>query len=270
MPLPAAGFDPVVAPAVLAAPATPSPADVLNRAGFGDLFAAFGHSLAISPRQQGITDERFLRAWERDAVAAFGAGTLGSELVARLGDALEPSELTGVADFLDSPFGRRIAELEHRAQSVPASEQVPVLAKGQLLYWRISEGRRRQLEELVHLSGAEVSFALLAESLRGMAVSLHLATRTGDIAIPWEEIEGTVATRLADMEGRLLEATRATFAYTYDTLSDDEIAAYASFMRSPAAQKFYGTATLVVGDIIRRTMAGLGASVAARLNAVQI
>ena len=72
------------------------------------------------------------------------------------------------------------------------------------------------------------------------------------------------------MQDRLIEATRATFAYTYESLSDDELEAYLAFLRAPAAQKFYATATLLVGDIIRRTMLGLGTSVAARLNAVQI
>lgn len=265
-PLPVAAFD----TAALSDPLITAPADVLRSAGFGDLFLAFGQSVAGSPRQQGVTDERFLRAWERDAARAFAARQLNEELAARLGSTLEVRELTGIADFLASPLGLRVATLEHATQTVPADQQIAVLAKGQTLYWKISDIRRAQLEELMHLSGAEVSFSLLAETLRAAAVGLHMARDTGDLEVPWEEIDVGVDTQLSGMRDRLIEATRATFAYTYETLGDDELEAYLAFLRAPAAQKFYGTATLVVGEIIRRTMLAVGRSVAARLNAVQI
>jgi len=245
------------------------PADVLRNAGFGDVFGAFGRSIVLSPRQQGVTDERFLRAWESDVTAAFGAVALNDELVTRLGT-LDPLDLAGVAGFLVSPFGVRVAALEHAAQTVPTDQQIAVLAKGQTLYWRISDTRRVQFDELMHLSGMEVSFALLLETLRAAAVSLHMSQRTGDLEVPWEEIDAGVTEQLSGMHDRLLEATRATFAYTYDSLTDDELEAYLQFLRGPSAQRFYGTATLAVGDIIRRTMLSLGRSVAARLNAVQI
>jgi hypothetical protein len=245
------------------------PADVLKTAGFGDVFGAFGRSIILSPRQQGVTDERFLRAWERDVAVTFGSGTLNDELAARL-DAVDPADLAGVAGFLGSPFGLRVAALEHAAQTAPAEQQLAILAKGQTIYWRISDTRRAQFDELMHLSGMEVSFALLSETLRATAVSLHMSQGTGDLEVPWEEIDAGVTEQLSGMHDRLLEATRATFAYTYESLTDDELEAYLIFLRAPAAQNFYGAATVAVGDIIRRTMLALGQSVAARLNAVQI
>jgi hypothetical protein len=245
------------------------PADVLRSAGFGNVFAAFGESIVFSPRQQGVTDERFLRAWENDVAVAFGSGALNDELVDRLG-ALDPADLAGVAGFLGSSFGLRVAALEHAVQSVPAGQQLAVLAKGQTLYWRISDTRRAQFDELMHLSGMEVSFAILSETLRAAAVSLHMSQDTGDLEVPWAEIDAGVTEQLSGMHDRLLEATRATFAYTYESLTDEELETYLAFLRAPAAQNFYGAATVAVGDIIRRTMLDLGQRVAARLNAVQI
>lgn len=245
-------------------------AAVLRSAGYGDIFSSFGQAIVSSPRQQGVTDERFLRAWEGDVSAAFGSATLNEELAARLGGTLAPTELDGIADFLGSPFGLRVAALEHEAQAVPPDEQLAVLAKGQMLYWRISETRRVQFDELMRLSGMEVSFAILSETLRAAAVSLHMAQDKGDLDVPWEEIDAGVGARLTGMRERLVEATRATFAYTYEALTDDELEAYLVFLREPAAQRFYGTATLAVGEIIHRTMLALGKSVAARLNAVHI
>lgn len=245
------------------------PEDVLQSAGFGDVFGAFGRSIIFSPRQQGVTDERFLRAWERDVAVAFGSGALNAELVNRL-DALDPADLEGVAGFLGSPFGLRVASLEHAAQAVPVDRQLAVLAKGQTLYWSISDTRRAQFDELMQLSGMDVSFALLSETLRAAAVSLHMSQDTGDLEVPWEEIDAGVTEQLSGMHDRLLEATRATFAYTYESLTDAELEEYLAFLRAPSAQKFYGAATVAVGDIIRRTMLDIGQRVAARLNAIQI
>jgi hypothetical protein len=216
-----------------------------------------------------VTDERFLRAWETGVAASFGSGALNAELIDRLG-ALDPADLAGVADFLGSTFGLRVAALEHTAQAVPADQQLAVLAKGQTLYWRISETRRAQFDELIHLSGMEVSFVLLSETLRAAAVSLHMSQDTGDLEVPWEEIDAGVVDQLSGMHDRLLEATRATFAYTYDSLTDAEIEEYLAFLRAPAAQRFYGAATAAVGDIIQRTMIDLGQRIAAKLNAIQI
>src|SRR5215218_5819501 len=117
-PLPVGAFDTAIQNA---------PAEVLRSAGFGDLFVSFGQSVATSPRRQGVTDERFLRAWERDALAAFGTGSLNEELATRLGDTLDVTELAGIADFLASDFGYRIAGLEHATQTVPSDQQLAVL-----------------------------------------------------------------------------------------------------------------------------------------------
>jgi hypothetical protein len=264
VPIPVTAFE-----ATTVAASVVGPADVLRSAGFGNVFAAFGESIVFSPRRQGVTDERFLRAWERDVAAAFGSAALNAELAARLGS-LELADLAGVAGFLGSPFGLRVAALEHVVQATPADQQIGVLAKGQTLYWRISDTRRAQFDELMHLSGMEVSFAILSETLRAAAVSLHMSQDTGDLEVPWGEIDAGVTEQLSGMHDRLLEATRATFAYTYDSLTDAELEEYLAFLRAPAAQKFYGAATVAVGDIIRRTMLDLGQRIVARLNAVQI
>ena len=93
-----------------------------------------------------------------------------------LADTIPATELAGIADFLASDFGFRIAALEHATQTVPPDQQLAVLAKGQTLYWSISETRRGQFEELMELSGAEVSFALLSrDPARGRREPSHVA-----------------------------------------------------------------------------------------------
>jgi hypothetical protein len=121
----------------------------------------------------------------------------------------------------------------------------------------------------MQLSGAEMSFAMLGESLRGMALGLHLSAK-GDIALSWDEIDASVTAQLDGLEESLVDATRSTLAFTYADLSDEDLETYLEFLRAPATRKFYTTAATAIGDIMKETMFGIGQDVAARLSAVAI
>lgn len=247
----------------------PTSSDLIHTIGLDNVFVQFGRAIAGSPRQRGIADPRFLETWESTALRAFGDGRLNARLEQRLSRILSDTELAGIDGFLASPFGQRVSRLEQATQSIAADQQVAALAKGQALYWRVSERRKAQLEELLSLSGAEMTFAVIGESIRGMALGLKLSSG-GDIETPWEEIDNAVKLQLGGMRESLAEAARGTLAYTYSDLTDAELEAYLGFLRSPAARKFYNTATLAVGDIIRETMFGLGESVAVSMRRVDI
>ena len=247
----------------------PTSSDVIHTIGLDNIFVQFGQSISVSPRQHGITDQRFLEAWESSALLAFGDTKLSARLEDSLATTLSEPELAGIDGFLSSSFGKRVTTLEQSSHAIAGEAQIAALAKGKTLYWSVSERRKAQFEELVDLSGAEMTFAIISESLRGMALGLHLASG-GDIETPWEEIDNAVKIQLSGIRESLAEAAHATLAYTYHDLTDAELEDYLSFLRTPAARKFYDTATLAVGDIIRETMFGLGESVAIRLRRADI
>lgn len=247
----------------------PTSSDLIHTIGLDNVFVQFGRSIAISPRQRGIADPRFLEAWETSALLAFSDGKLNARLEASLAQTLSSAELSGVDSFLTSSFGQRVIKLEQASQAIAADQQIAALAKGQTLYWTVSERRKAQFGELLSLSGAEMTFAVIGESLRGMALGLHLAAG-GEIETPWEEIDNAVKLQLGGMKESLAEAAYAALAYTYNDLTDAELEDYLVFLRTPAARKFYDTATLAVGDIIRQTMFGLGESVALNMRRVDI
>lgn len=250
------------------APAAVS-ADVMRSMGLDQLFTQFGRSIAQGPRQQGITDEHFLAAWEPVTRDLFARDELNARLVRMLERGLEAAELARVRDFLNSPFGSRVTRLEQQAQATGSEEQIAAIARGQVLYLQADAGRRALLEELLELSGAELTFAVLGESLRGMAVGMHLMAH-GDLDVPWEEIDALVEARLVGMRQSLAEASRGALALTYAELSNDELADYAEFLASPATRKFYTVASVTVGALIREAMFALGEDVAARLQRVAV
>ena len=258
----------VVAPLPLTAAELAAEA-LMRQAGMDSLFRDFGATLALSPRRHGVGDERFLSAWEKSTTTAFADAALNRRLADRLGDALSEREMSGIGSFLASPLGLRLAGLERATREIAPERQIETLAKGKTLYFVAPEPRRTRFDEVMRLSGAEMSFAMLGESLRGMALGLRLSAR-GDIALSWAEIDAEITARLTGLEDSLVDATRSTLAFTYADLSDDDLEAYLTFLRAPATRKFYATLTLATGEIIEETMLSIGKDVAARLGAVAI
>jgi len=114
-----------------------------------------------------------------------------------------------------------------------------------------------------------VTFAMLKESLRGMALGLHLSKR-GDLSVPWEEIDARVTAELSGMETSLREASLGALAFALAALTDEELGAYVAFLKAPGTQKFQALTAVVIGRAIHEAMGTLGTAVAARMAAVAI
>lgn len=258
----------IVAPLPLYAAESASGA-LMRQIGFDVLFRDFGSTLALSPRQHGVGDERFLAAWEKCTSTAFGNDSLIHRLQQSLSASLSDDEIESVGTFLASPLGQRLAGLERATRAIAPERQIETLAKGKTLYFVLPETRRARFEEVMTLSGADVTFTMLGESLRGMALGLHLSAK-GDIDLSWDEIDAEVRTKLAGLKESLVDATRSTLAFTYAGLSDEELESYLQFLRDPATRKFYATVTAAIGQIIEQTMFDIGQDVATRLGAVSV
>jgi hypothetical protein len=269
-PSPLLGGELIAAPVMPPALTSSAIGDVMARFGLSGLFVRFGQSLAAGPRLQGVGDVRFLAAWEASALAAFDSPALDRTLAGQLGATLTAEDAAWLDGFMASDLGSRISALERESQEIPAGRQIATLAKGQVIYLGLSDRRRAQLAELMTLTGADITIGMMGDSLRGLALGLALSSDTGDVAVPWDEIDAAVTRKLAGMQAELSDATRGLYAYTYSSLSDEELETYLQFLRAPATKKFYATATLAIGDIVRETLFGLGETVAERLKRVSI
>ena len=144
------------------------------------------------------------------------------------------------------------------------------LASGQQWFAVLqTTSRQVQIGEVLRLGSAEVTFGMLKESLRGMALGLHLSKDDG-LTVPWEEIDAVVGKELAGMEESLRDASLGTLAYALSPLSDAELAGYLDFLRAPGTQKFQAVTALTIGRAIHDAMGTLGTGLAARLAAVAI
>ncbi len=248
----------------------PTPSErVTARLGLEALYAQFGETVALSAERGGIGDARFRAAWEAVARDAFTVDGLDARLAAELDAALAPDEVAAIEAFFASELGQRIGALEAAVQHVPAHAQLDLIARGHVLLFKASSARQVQIGEVLRLGSAEVTFGMLKESLRGMALGLHLSKDDG-LTVPWEEIDAVVGKELAGMEESLRDASLGTLAYALSPLTDAELAGYLDFLRAPGTQKFQAVTALTIGRAIHDAMGTLGTGLAARLAAVAI
>jgi hypothetical protein len=130
--------------------------------------------------------------------------------------------------------------------------------------------RSVQIDEILELVSAEVGRAMLGQAMRAMLMSMSVAGATGDIVVPWEEIDAQLAQILPGVEAEVAMTQRAIMAYAYQDISDQDMETYLVFLRTDASRKFYTVLGFNVGFIMEKTMSKFGQELAQRLNQVNV
>lgn len=268
---------PLVTPPALAAPLAlrqvqPFPiAEMMRATALDEVFTQFGPTIAASARTEDITaDEIFLRHWEATATAVFDARRLHRQLAAALDGRFSSDEQAVLGAFYHSAFGRRISELERAVALLDADQQGAAIDAGKLLVAGAEATRGAQLDRLMTLVSAEISGAMVGQSVRAMLVGMSVAHQQGDIEVPWEEIDQQVTAMMPSLLADVASGQQAMMAYAYRNLTDAELDRYIAFLETPSAQKFYAVATFAVGRIVTEGMSRFGEAFAARMASVNI
>lgn len=235
------------------------------------VFSQFAATIASSARTEEISnDEIFLKHWEATANTVFAADKLHDRLARALEGKFSAEEQTLLATFFNSDFGHRMTMLERNAALLGPTAQIAAISRGEAIFASAPVIRATQIDQLMELVSAEISGAMVGQSLRALLLGLSVSHQQGQIAVPWEEIDTQVR---AMMPGLLLDigqTQRAMMAYVYRDLTDDELDRYILFLRTPAAQKFYAIAAYAVGRIVAEGMADFGEAFAARMQSVNV
>jgi hypothetical protein len=235
------------------------------------VFDQFGAAIAASARVSDISaDKVFLSHWEAAAASSFSGPALRSVLARTLDGKLSVEERSEVGVFYRSDFGHRISLLERAVARMSSEEQALALAEGVALSESAGAVRAIQLDDLMELMSAEISGIMAGQSMRALLLGMSVSHQRGDIELPWQEIDAQVEAMMPDLLADHTRAQRATMAYAYRELSDDELDRYIAFLRTEPAQKLYGIAAFAVGRIVTRSMSSFGETLAARLARVNI
>ncbi len=246
-------------------------AELMRATALDQVFTQFAATIAASARAEEISnDEIFLKHWEATANAVFDANDLHRRLALALEGEFSTDEQLVLGEFFHSEFGKRMTLLERDAALLEPTAQVAAIAQGQELVTNALVIRQTQIEALMELVSAEISAAMVGQSVRALLLGLSVSHQQGDIAVPWQEIDTQVEAMMPGLLADVGRTQRAMMAYAYRDLSDDDLDRYIVFLRTPAAQKFYAIAAYAVGRIVADSMSSFGEAFAARMQSVNV
>ena len=235
------------------------------------VFTQFGPTIASSARAQDISrDEIFLKHWEATANSVFDADDLHRRLTRSLEGKFFPEEQSALGAFFHAELGQRLTELERQAALLEPQALGPAISQGERLVDEASVIRKTQIDALMELVSAEISAAMVGQSVRALLLGLSVSHQHGDIAVPWQEIDTQVQAMMPGLLTDVSNTQRAMMAYAYRNLSDGDLDRYIEFLRTPAAQKFYAVATYAIGRIVADGMSAFGEAFAARMQSVNV
>jgi hypothetical protein len=247
--------------------------ELMSATALDQLFNSFAETIAASPEQQGLpVPATFLSAWKQTANDVFVATEMHDALARSFEGKFTDIEMAELATFFRSDFGKRITGVESAVQELSAEDQLAARDEGIMLLEDMPADARRsvQLDEILELVSAEVGRAMLGQAMRAMLMSMAVAGATGDIVVPWEEIDAQLAQILPGVEAEVAMTQRAIIAYAYQEISDEDMETYLQFLRTDASRKFYAVLGLNVGLIMEKTMIEFGQELARRLNRVNV
>ena len=246
-------------------------ADLMRATALDVVFSQFAETIASSARDDDIsTDEIFLKHWEATANSVFEADRLHERLARALEGKFSEEEQVVLRAFYRSEFGGRMTRLERQAALLAPAQQTAAIASGDRILVDAPVIRATQIDQLMELVSAEISAAMVGQSLRALLLGLSVSHQQGQITVPWQDIDTQVQAMMPSLLADIGHTQRAMMAYVYRDLTDAELDRYIEFLRSPAAQKFYAVAAYAVGRIVAEGMADFGEAFAARMKSVNV
>jgi len=207
--------------------------------GLDVVLLSFSRHVSDTVSQSEISrDKRLVSAWKRAAQDTLSLDHLEARLQTELSSKLGDSELDTIYQFLKSPLGRRITELEKQAQH-PDMQAVAV-SKGADLAQALSQERRAIFSGLmIHTRGHEYSTMVImngtAAAINGMKVGGVFPDSMND-----EMVQNLIEQQKPRIEAALNKVLLPSAVFTYDSLGDGELAEYLKFLKSESGAILYG------------------------------
>lgn len=218
-------------------------------------FDAFVEGLALSFQDSdnalAQSDEGFGVAWDLAARQVFPADDMLEEIVGQMDGALPAENIDEMIQFFESDLGRKVTELEVAAQTGEGAARLQ--SEGSAILTDMIENDPARLQQYA----AMVDALGIVEAQVTTAMNINFAIMTGMSAsgkLPYEmseeEILGNIAAQQDMFRADIQDNVFITFAYTYQDLSDAELAAYIDFLTSQNGRALYTNINRATEDVL--------------------
>lgn len=216
--------------------------------------------LAQSASQGGLATtasetERLVKVFD----AAYAPDRLRQVAAETLQLSTRPDAVAEVLAWYDDPLGRRITRLEEAASADQAQPDA-LMQRGQGLLQAMPVARRALLERLVALSQSTQA-AVQITTDTSLAAQRGLRSVAPDAPGPSEaELRAALQARQPQLHALFSALMMASFASTYQGLSDAELGRYQAFMASAAGQHFMAVSVSALSAALVAASTELGRS----------
>jgi hypothetical protein len=246
-------------------------AELMRATALDEIFTQFGPVIEAAPRDQAVPfTSAMLDVWSEAVREVFDPTSMHASLAKTLEGKFTEDDNAEFAGFFRSSFGEKVSEIERAVTLLGPQSQLAARASGVELADATDPRRKAQVEEMLDLVSAEISTAMVQQSVRGMLIGMAMTGQQGDIEVPWEEIDAQLALIMPSIEADVAVTQRAMMYYAYRDLTEAELDEYLDFLRTEAAQRFYAVAAYAVGEIIAERMRAFGETLVVMLNRVNV
>jgi hypothetical protein len=179
------------------------------------------------------------RAMAQSAERAFQSERMIAEVRAHLAANLAADDVSAVLEWLDTPLGRHVTQLENAAATPEAQARLQAyahaLGEDPPTPERLSLCQR--LDQVTHAS--ELMGQLLEAAMLAGAAGAN-AAQPMERQVPPEVLRRMLQQQFGAQLGQVQQLVVLTQLFTYDALSDAELRQYLDFLQTPAGTRYLG------------------------------
>jgi hypothetical protein len=217
-----------------------------------------------------VKDQAFIAYWESLADRMFDPAALTTSIADAIAGKFTAEQQAALKDFYTSDLGREITFIENDSIGRTDADRLLSIREGRKSLADASDQRKELLKTMASFVEGHAQNALERQAIMaimgGIYVGQHLG---GDIEIPWEELTPQIdkmmaVSRVAESAVRL-----PRIAYTYRSVSDDDLTAYIAFLNSEAGLHFYAVLTEAMTRVVSDEVIRFGKALASNPNRPQ-
>lgn len=162
---------------------------------------------------------------------------------------LTEQELLSVLDWLNSPLGKKITQMEINVMSSAAYKDMQSQLLDLQKKYRGSE--RERLFQLFDKSTNATDASLETAIAVQLTLSSAMSASSNNPQMPsYEQLKESIESNRFMMRGIIGQQVYANYLYTYQNLTDEELKAYIDFTSTPEGHRY----SLVVNDAVKNAL----------------
>lgn len=194
---------------------------------------------------------------------AYNIGRLTQAIAKSLEENLTDADIKGTLEWLNSPLGRKITQLEEKASTAQGTQDIVEFMKHPS---EISDDRQnliQRLDSVIH--GTEMAVEMYMNSMVTMTTAMHSVINDPN-KLPLDQmIKGAESAR-PEIEAQMEQSVFGSSLYMYQSLTDEELEKYIKFYESEVGTRYSTYSIKALIDSFSDSNKELGADIGRLVN----